>query len=59
MTVVENIERQLEWRGPTGRSLGHVVLERADAERLLQEIYDLRRYVESIDELRRQVEAKK
>lgn len=36
--VVAEIRKQLEWRGPNGKSAGHVVLERAAAELLLAQI---------------------
>ena len=36
MVLVE-IKRQLDWRGPSGRVQGHVVLPRNLAERLLAE----------------------
>jgi hypothetical protein len=34
--VMERIREQLDWRGPTGKVLGHVVLSRADAEILMR-----------------------
>jgi hypothetical protein len=43
--IVAEVERQLEWRGPTGRAQGHVVLERPQAELLLQKLYDRHRQV--------------
>lgn len=43
--IVAEVERQLEWRGPGGRGQGHVVLERPQAELLLQKLYDRHRQV--------------
>jgi hypothetical protein len=33
--VLQKIRADLEWRGPTGRPLGNIVLSRADAETLM------------------------
>jgi len=33
-TSLRSIINQLAWRGPTGRMMGHIVLERAEAEEL-------------------------
>jgi hypothetical protein len=33
--VLAEIEEQLAWRGPSGKPLGHVVIERAKMERFL------------------------
>lgn len=40
-SIVAEVERQLEWRGPNGGSQGHIVLDRPQAELLLQKLYDL------------------
>ena len=32
--VLEHIKRDLEWRGPTDRSMGHIILTRDEAEYL-------------------------
>jgi hypothetical protein len=36
--VVAEIKKQLAWRGPGGRPMGHVVLDRASAEILIAQI---------------------
>ena len=33
--ILGEMTHQLEWRGPTGRRMGHVVLPRADADALV------------------------
>lgn len=40
MSVFDKIKDQLEWRGPGGKAMGHVVLTRREAEELLHEIYN-------------------
>jgi len=35
MTGIEKIVADLEWRGPNGKAMGHVVLTRTQAERVL------------------------
>jgi len=42
MEAVEKIVSDLEWRGPNGKTMGHVVLTREQAEDLLKEIGQLR-----------------
>lgn len=42
MTPLETIRDQLNWRGPSGKPPGHVVLKREVAEELLQYIEQLR-----------------
>lgn len=39
--VLLDIKKQLDWRGPAGRPLGHVVLEREIAEFLHKVALDL------------------
>lgn len=34
-TPLNKILDALEWRGPTGRAMGHVILKRAEAQELL------------------------
>lgn len=34
--VLKHIKLQLDWRGPTGRAQGHIVLTREQAEVLVQ-----------------------
>jgi hypothetical protein len=36
--VAPEIERQLAWRGPTGKPQGHIVLTRAQAEQALMRL---------------------
>ena len=36
--ILQEIARQLAWRGPTGKMQGHVVLEREDAVELLGQL---------------------
>lgn len=38
--VVERVRTQLDWRGPNGSRLGHVVLTHADAEILMRAYAD-------------------
>jgi hypothetical protein len=33
--VLKIIQKQLDWRGPTGKPLGHIVLSRVQAEALM------------------------
>lgn len=33
--IVAKIKEQIEWQGPSGKHLGHVVIPRADAQKLL------------------------
>jgi len=40
-TVLNELAHQLDWRGPTGRCQGTVVLARADAQVLVQEVHEL------------------
>lgn len=35
---IRRIEDQLAWRGPSGRPMGHIVLQRSEAERLLDKV---------------------
>lgn len=39
--ILDTIYRDLEWRGPQGRALGHIALERADAQDLLNHVCSL------------------
>lgn len=41
VSIVAEVERQLEWRGPSGKSQGHIVLDRPQAELLLQMAYEM------------------
>ena len=35
--MIYKIKEQLAWRGPNGKVMGHIVLTRADAERLVED----------------------
>lgn len=41
-TALEEIKRQLDWRGPTGKMQGHIVIRREEAEALWEEFGKLR-----------------
>jgi hypothetical protein len=36
--IFAEIERQLSWRGPSGKGQGHIVLDREQAEALLAQV---------------------
>lgn len=36
--IMEEIQRQIDWRGPTGRTMGHIVVERDAMIRLMESI---------------------
>ena len=38
MTPLTKILNALEWRGPNGRAMGHVILTRGEAQQLLRNI---------------------
>jgi len=38
--VIEEIEKQLAWRGPSGGSMGHVVLKRELGQIILRALQD-------------------
>lgn len=38
MSIIDEIKKQVAWRGPNGRVLGHVVITRDDAMTLLCDI---------------------
>lgn len=47
--VLAEIEKQLAWRGPTGRSMGHIVIEREPMAVLVQWIKGNCRFSEGND----------
>ena len=36
--IMEEIQRQIDWRGPTGAAMGHIVVERDAMIRLMESI---------------------
>ena len=40
-TILSEIKRQLDWRGPNDKPQGHIVLHRNDAEYLYQAVLDV------------------
>ena len=63
--VMEEIRRQIDWRGPSGRTMGHIVIEReamivlVDAirhmENVLVRIDDNKEMREALEQMMRQV----
>jgi hypothetical protein len=55
--ALAEIKRQLDWRGPTDRMMGHIVLDRSTAEFLHARILELVRqqdaHIEEIEALKR------
>jgi hypothetical protein len=52
-SVIDDIERQLAWRGPSGKPCGYVALRRLKASVALGALVTKReRYVDEIDRLR-------
>jgi hypothetical protein len=40
--VLDELVHQLDWRGPTGKQMGHIVLGRDDAAALVREVCDMK-----------------
>lgn len=38
LAAIKNMQKQLDWRGPTGKPQGHIVVTREEAKSLLLEI---------------------
>lgn len=39
--IMEEIQRQIDWRGPSGAAMGHIVIERDAMIRLMESIRHL------------------
>lgn len=46
---IRKIRDQLAWVGPTGKTLGHVVLTRAEAEQLIEYVDEGDDIIEDLD----------
>lgn len=40
--ILDELAHQLDWRGPSGKAMGHIVLGRDDASTLVNEIMAMR-----------------
>ena len=47
--VLAEIKTKLAWRGPTGRTMGHIVIEREEAEVLVRGIKDMQHSLNALE----------
>lgn len=48
--IMNEIQRQIDWRGPTGRTMGHIVVERDAMVKLMESVRHMEMLLSKNDE---------